>query len=385
MALLEELVPAGQNISLNVVMVSDEVPTEAVKAEFEARTQTSGNLYLKKRPLAMGSMGLSYALDKLTNHTLPFTISRCTGSRIKEAIEKWNGDRTWDVTVVDGIHAGDWINLDDARFGQIVYRAHNVEADLWAQLYQKENNFIKRSVFKNEFVLCDKFERMLCAKSIVLTVSETDALRMKSLKFTSQAKSLPIGMKIKNSNLTFSSTEKINLLFVGRLDWLPNKEGLIWFLNNVWPKVDRHRLSLTVVGSGESAWLDSYLASDLQIHRSVPDLKSFYTKSDLTLIPLFMGSGTRVKAIESGAYGRSFVATTLGIEGVPVSNKSEYIEANTESEWISALNALTKEKCEELGKTIHQTIKSTFDRREIAKKFLSQIAERKSWEQTSAI
>lgn len=385
MALLEELVGAGKDIQMNVVVVADDIPTEAIKSEFETRTQTTGNLYLKKKPLAMGSTGLSFALDKLTNQTLPFTISRCTGKNIKDAISDWNSDRTWDVTVIDGLHAADWIDLDDARFGQKVYRAHNVETDLWEQLYKKETHPIKRLVYKNEYELFHKFEKLICQKSLVLTVSNNDADRMKELGFTSRAEALPIGMKIQDTILTFSSSNKINLLFVGRLDWLPNKEGLLWFLNNVWPKVDTNRLSLTVVGSGESNWLDLYLAHGLQIHRSVPELKSYYTKSDLTLIPLFMGSGTRVKAIESGAYGRSFISTKLGIEGVPVSNQGDYLEANTEAEWISAINNLTKEKCEQLGATLHQKIKLTFDQRELAKKFLAQIAERKSWEQTSVI
>lgn len=385
LALLEEIKSIGHEISLSIVGLGNELPSPEVIAEIEKRTKTIGNLYLHKNPLPFGSTGLGFLVDKFINRHIPFTFSRCKSARIENEILKWNDGRTWDVTVVDGLHAAEMVNLSDSCFGRIVYRAHNVETDLWAQIFKKETNPLKRLIFKREFALYQKYEKNFCQKSLVLTVSQTDAVRMKELGFTKTAKSLPIGMNFENSKLPFKAAQKIELLFVGRLDWHPNKDGLLWFLNNVWPNVDKQRLSLTVVGSGESQWLAPYEASNLQTFRSVPELKSFYTKSYLTLIPLFMGSGTRVKAIESAAYGRSFIATSLGIEGVPVTPSQDYIEANTAQDWITALNNLTYQECETLGQNIHLKIKSQFDQREVARLFLSQIAERKSWEQTSAI
>lgn len=385
LSLLEEIKNAGNDISLNLVCLGDQLPTQKIISEIEVRTQTKDNLYLVKNPMPLGSQGLGFIADKFINYNIPFTFSRCKSARIESAILKWNNERSWDVTVVDGLHAAEMVNLKDPRFGRIIYRSHNVETDLWNQVYQKQTNPIKRLVFKREYDLFQKYEKAFSQKSLVLTVSETDANRMKDLGFTEHAKSLPIGMRMEKNFLTMSAAKKIQLLFVGRLDWHPNKDGLIWFLNNVWPKVDQQKLSLTVVGSGESQWLAPYEAANVQVRRSVPELKSYYLNSHLTLIPLFMGSGTRVKAIESAAYGRSFIATSLGIEGVPVTPGAEYIEANSETEWITALNNLTLEQCENLGTRIQQKIKLNFDQREVAKLFLSQIAERKSWEQTSVI
>lgn len=385
LSLLEELKSAGQDITLNIVCLSDELPSQEIVSEIERRTNTSKNLYLLKNALPLKSTGLGFVFDKFINRGIPFTLSRCKSERIESEILKWNHDRTWDVTVIDGLHAAEMVDLKDSRFGKIVHRSHNVETDLWRQVYQKQTNLLKRLVFKHEFDLYDKYESDFCKKSLTLTVSQTDADRMKELGYTPLAQSLPIGMRMADKALPFSIDEKINLLFVGRLDWHPNKDGLIWFLNNVWPNVDQSRLSLTVVGSGESQYLNSYEASNLQVHRSVPELKSYYTKSNLTLIPLFMGSGTRVKAIESATYGRSFIATPLGIEGVPVIPGQEYVEATTAQDWITALNNLTHSQCETLGQKIQQKIKLQFDQREVAKLFLRQIAERKSWEQISAI
>ena len=385
LSLIEEIRKIDPAIYLNIICLSDELPSQEIISEIEQRTQTSKNLYLTKNPKPFGSQGLAFIADKFKNPGIPFTFSRCKSERIESEILKWNHGRSWDVTVVDGLHAAEMVNLKDSRFGKIVHRSHNVEADLWRQVYQKQTNPFKRFVFKREFDLFDKYESHFSKNSLTLTVSQTDADRMKELGYTSHAQSLPIGMRMADKALTFSKQDKISLLFVGRLDWHPNKDGLIWFLNNVWPKVDQNRLSLTVVGSGESQYLNQYEASNLQVHRSVPELKSYYTKSNLTLIPLFMGSGTRVKAIESAAYGRSFIATPLGIEGVPVIPGQEYIEATTADEWIKALNNLTYSECETLGQKIQQKIKLQFDQREVAKLFLRQIAEGKSWEQTSAI
>lgn len=385
LSLLEEINGASSGISLSIVCLSDELPSQAVIVEIEKRTQTSNNLYLIKNSMPLGSTGLGFIADKFINRDIPFTLSRCKSDRIESEILYWNNGRTWDVTVVDGLHAAEMVNLSDPRFGKLVYRAHNVETDLWLQIFKKQTNPLKSLVFKREFDLYKKYEKEFCQKSLVLTVSESDSARMGELGFTAKARSLPIGVRIENNVLPFVQTDKIHLLFVGRLDWHPNKDGLLWFLNSVWPKVDQERLSLTVVGSGDSQWLGPFEAPNLQVYRNVPELKSYYAKSYLTLIPLFMGSGTRVKAIESAAYGRSFIATSLGIEGVPVTQGQEYIEANTEQQWIKALNSLTQAQCETMGQKIQAKIKLNFDQREVAKLFLRQITERKSWEQTSAI
>src|ERR1035441_2729659 len=107
----------------------------------------------------------------------------------------------------------------------------------------------------------------------------------------------------------------VELLFVGRLDWLPTHAGLTWFLEKVWPAVieKREDLTLKIAGVGDGRWLDRFRSlSRIEFLGKVADIQPLYEASALAIAPLFQGSGTRVKILEAARYGRAVLTTTLG-------------------------------------------------------------------------
>ncbi len=141
---------------------------------------------------------------------------------------------------------------------------------------------------------------------------------------------------------------------MGRLDWAPNRDGLKWFLHQVWPLLQKNRdVHLTIIGAGESSWLRPYVGSeDIDILGYVEDLSSFYRDCHLTLIPLFEGSGTRVKALESAMNGRSFISTPLGSEGLHFEPQHQFIEAQGATAWIAHLSEVRIEALSAMGAAI---------------------------------
>jgi hypothetical protein len=168
----------------------------------------------------------------------------------------------------------------------------------------------------------------------------------------------------------------LELLFIGRMDWLPNSQGLNWFLDGVWPFLKsstNQSFTLHVIGSHASQSLIKRLknTSGVIYHAHVPNVGQYYDQVAITIIPILIGSGTRVKAIESAQYGRSFISTTKGIEGILLSPEIDFIEANSKEEWIHALNALTVEKCAHLGKNIYDNLEKKYDRQLIQNHFIA--------------
>ena len=110
------------------------------------------------------------------------------------------------------------------------------------------------------------------------------------------------------------------LLFVGLLSYLPNRSGLIRFLTESWPSVLEAvpDARLEIVGMHPTPDLVNVIdrQKNVVLHANVASVEPYYAGTDVCIIPLFLGSGTRVKALEAMAYGRPIVSTTLGVEGL---------------------------------------------------------------------
>jgi polysaccharide biosynthesis protein PslH len=260
---------------------------------------------------------------------------------------------SYSAVVYDGLH----VAAHAQRYGlfvppkgnttPLVYRAHNREALLWERKAQQftlggkksvYSRLLKETFFKYQAQRVLAFEDSLVKHSAFLaTVSDAD-LKLFTLHSSLLAKTVPIGCEF-----TQFASEPVtpSVLYVGRLDWPPNREGLQWLLEKVWPVAHSRRpqLTLTIIGSGDSSWLAPYLSlPGITFLGKVPTLEEHYERCTLTLVPIFYGSGTRVKAIEASAFGRGILSTAIGVEGLPLVPQQSYFNAETEQEWITVLS-----------------------------------------------
>ncbi len=273
------------------------------------------------------------------------------------------------VVVFDGLHAAAWFQeLADWPRVPMIYRAHNVEADLWFRAASQERGLTAR-LLEWQGKAVERFEASLCdAAQLVLTVSDADAGRFREIAPRARVEPLPIGMEPKPQRP--APADERQLLFIGRLDWPPNRDGLRWFLEKVWPKVTRPYL-LTIVGSGDGNWLAPYFRdSRIRFLGQVDSVAQYYHSAIISLVPIFYGSGTRVKAIESSLFATACLGTERGVEGIGLDPQRDYFRAESEAEWIEALNTLQPETARQRGKNALGRVAEQFDRDRIADRFL---------------
>ncbi|WP_174290927.1 glycosyltransferase [Sphingomonas bacterium] len=111
------------------------------------------------------------------------------------------------------------------------------------------------------------------------------------------------------------------MLFVGNLDFPPNRQGLARFVAEAWPLIRAARpdATATVVGFAPGPALRAALArAGIALHANVPSVEPFYQAAQAVICPIFFGGGTRIKLLEAMAYGRAIVSTTLGAEGLDI-------------------------------------------------------------------
>lgn len=290
----------------------------------------------------------------------------------------------WFGVVYDGLHPA----IHSSSRGRyelpraprrVIYRAHNFEADLWRRKAAQTGQLPFKLFLQYQAARVLAFERSLVRSAAgVAPVSPDDWSLLSALSPSTRGRVVPIGYDFGEPPPEWAGGEGLDLLFVGRLDWPPNREGLAWFLEKVWHKARRARpeLRLSVVGSGDGRWLGS-LARDsgpggengVRVLGRVDDLAPVYGKSLLSIVPIFYGSGTRVKVIESSRFGRACLSTALGVEGTGLVPGRSFLHAETEQEWIDALARLDPSEVMAVATEARERMRERFDLDRAAEEF----------------
>jgi glycosyltransferase involved in cell wall biosynthesis len=301
--------------------------------------------------------------------------------------------RHYDWVVYDGLHAGAW-SLDSGTpeellklvQGREVYRAHNVESEIWFAGARETRNPLRKALFYFQGWLVRTLEtKLLLRARYTFPVSFDDETKFSRHQPKGVLKTLPIGVRVPLPLRTGQKVDKRDtalgrqgrrLLFVGKLDWPPNRDGLKWLLTHVWPKATARAsdLRLTIVGSGERAWLEPFRGlPGVEIVGRVDDLVPYYDDCIATLIPVFYGSGVRVKAIESSLFGRVPVSTRLGVEGMGLTPGEHYLRAETVEDWVRALVRLNPEAARRMGERARNHARVVFDPDQVARTFVETV------------
>lgn len=353
---------------------SDELHISLYNSEFNPT-----NVYFFKRASFSSLIKKLMFLTKsfLTSPSLPVTTGYFHTDKQQHEVSQVLSHRQYDVIVFDGLHPfTTFMNLPAFKNIPVVYRAHNVEGDLWSTAASKTKNVIiqklllwqGRKMTNLEMTLIKRAKKVWC-------IAEEDLKRFQSLLNTSahNLTLIPVGLDFKKTETPkdLNKTDKIKLLFLGKMDWAPNKDGLKWFLEEVWPKVDTTRFELQIVGSGDSSWgTELFKSPGIKFFGFVKDLDAVYADCDFSVIPIRYGSGTRIKVIESISKNIPIVSTDMGVQG---SGLTDYFKAENAEEWISVLNSLDRAKGQAVAEKAFLQLEEMYSPSSIAKKAVQSI------------
>lgn len=231
-------------------------------------------------------------------------------------------------------------------FGQgvpTVLDAHNVEAVIWERLADVRDP-ARKLVFRDQARKIARFEReMLPRFDEIVCVSEVDRRRLAERYGLGSAKVLPNGV---SSEVPFlpPADGPLLLLYPGSLDWRPAQDGAEYLLREILPRV-RARIPdvrAAVVGKGPPTWLRDLCAATpgVECHGDVPHMRPYFESAHLVVVPLRVGSGSRLRILEAMAYGRAVVSTTVGAEGLDVVAGTHLDLADTTEDFAAAVCAL---------------------------------------------
>jgi len=206
---------------------------------------------------------------------------------------------------------------------RISLRAHNAEHLIWQRICLKENSPVKKYYFRNLARRLQTFECMVSNRvDMLIPISEKDEAIFRELGTFTPMLTIPTGLNLAEYPLTEIPGDS-SIFFIGALDWLPNQEGLTWFLDHVFDLLleELPEIRLHVAGRNAPESIRKKLVHrNIIFHGEVEDARTFMQSKGIMVAPLLSGSGLRIKILEAMALGRPVVTTSTGIEGIPAEN-----------------------------------------------------------------
>lgn len=247
-----------------------------------------------------------------------------------------------DVCVADFLVAA--ANVPTRGFVPTLLFEHNVEHMIWKRLHEVERRRGRRALLGLEWRKMRRYEAGACTRArLTVAVSESDRALLAAAAPRARIRAIPTGVDPSYFHPNGSAEKPASLVFTGAMDWYPNEDAIIHFLDTVLPQIRRRvpGVSLTVVGRNPSDRLKAAgAAAGTIVTGTVADVRPYVAEAAVYVVPLRIGGGTRLKIFEALAMGKAVVATTVGAEGLPIVPNQHFLRADSPADFADAVVSL---------------------------------------------
>ncbi|PLX00723.1 MAG: hypothetical protein C0594_15345 [Marinilabiliales bacterium] len=307
------------------------------------------------------------ALKNLLFSKLPYNAERFISNKFKLQLTDILQNNKFDIVQIEGLYAAPYIEtIRQLSRSIIAFRAHNIEHEIWDRLVTNEKNPLKKYYKKIIASRLRKFEEsFINTYDFLVPISPRDA-NMFSIKGNHKPVMVcPTGIEPNKYNIRHTQ-KKASLFHLGSLDWEPNLEGLLWFINKVFPLIiDKFpNTEFHIAGrNAPKSFIHSIQKKGIVFHGEIDDAQKFINDHSIMIVPLFSGSGMRIKIIEGMAMGKPIVTSSVGAEGIPCSSEENIFIANTVKENLQYISHLlnNEEKIEQIGKNARTFVEKNFN------------------------
>jgi len=252
-----------------------------------------------------------------------YQLGRFKSAELEKKLVKLLQSHSYDAVIVESAHMAHYIGLirHHAPEIKLIMKCHNVEHELWSRIAANTRFAPKRWYLEKEAKMMKEVE-IQSTNSVdgVIFLSERDKRIFESQGFDNRNIINPSSLQLDLYDRPTKPKDlrKFSIGFIGSLDWIPNVEGLKWFLDNVWPLVRKKLPYAEFHVAGRNPGNDFYSQESRKvfIHGEVRSAIDFMSDHDVLVVPLLSGSGIRIKILEALALGRTVITTSLGVEGI---------------------------------------------------------------------
>ncbi|HMO81797.1 MAG TPA: glycosyltransferase [Pyrinomonadaceae bacterium] len=311
---------------------------------------------------------------------LPYFMAKYRSAEMARRIREEAGSGRYDILVCDFLQPS--INMPETGGCPALLFQHNVEAMIWKRHAEVAQDPIKKAYFARQWQRTVRYEKEACRRfDAVVAVSREDAEHFRSEYEVKHVFDIPTGVDTEYfAERNGFAPGNANLVFTGSMDWLPNHDAILWFVREVLPLVRRTvpEASLTVVGRDPFPEILAAAERDprITVTGRVPDVRPYMSDAAVYAVPIRIGGGTRLKIYEAMSMGLPVVSTTVGAEGLPLSDGDEILLRDSPADFAEAIVRLLRDRddAKTLGKSGAARVRNEFGWARVADRF-SEICE----------
>jgi len=306
-----------------------------------------------------------------------YHISRFISQEFEEKLKTMIVSNEYDIIQLETLYLAPYIDaIKSITQAPVVMRAHNIEHEIWERI--SENiRFIPKKIYVQ--YLSNKLKKFEIQKlnqyDLLVAITDRDLEMFRAMGYKNGCISSPVGYQVGSHEIDSKSFEKpLKLSFIGSLDWLPNLQGLEWFLAEVWPKI-LEKFPLTefhFAGRNAPKSLVGKIYPNVYYHGEVENSTEFIQKYPLFIVPLRAGSGLRIKILEAMSSGRIVISSTIGLEGILAKDKKQVFFADDSTDYLKAIEFCihNPEELPKIADSARAFIQNNFNRDVLAEKLV---------------
>lgn len=295
------------------------------------------------------SLRFYWEIFKKSFSIYPVTMLNDFSPELENAVLKELESDNYTLAICDFMQST--LNFRKVRNIPIILFQHNVESTISKRHMNRAKDPISkifwwlqfRKMFYHEKRQSHRFDR-------VIAVSEKDKHTMEQWYKLSNVVTIPTGVDTDYYSPNGSLEESKQIVFVGAMDWLPNDDAMKYFLEQIFPLIREEEpdSKFIIVGRNPSPKLQKIVKNIPNVEATgwVDDTRPYISKSNVFIVPIRIGGGTRMKIYEGMSMAKAIVSTSIGAEGLPLTDKEHIIYADDEQEFAESVVQLLQNKSE---------------------------------------
>ncbi|WP_158825932.1 glycosyltransferase family 4 protein [Mucilaginibacter lacusdianchii] len=323
------------------------------------------------------SISFKRAVSSLFNRSRLYTIERYYNSDFERLLVQEVKLGNYDIIQFEGLFVTPYLAaVRKVTSSKIIYRAHHIEHLVWERMAMQKGDPFKRSYLKMIARRVKKFElQQLLQFDGLAAFTDQDSQLMLQNGAKVPVEVLPVGLDLSRYQPDLSKTEFPSLFFLGAMDWMPNREGIEWFLDHFSKEITDGdlRVRFYVAGNDIPERFDDYeVMGKIYIQGEVDDALEFVNSKAIMIVPLLSGGGMRVKIVEGMAMQKCIISTSLGAEGISYENGENILIANTQEEFFKAIKRCISDEnfCKRIGRNAREQVRKNHDTHVVTQKLV---------------
>lgn len=301
----------------------------------------------------------------------PITVSRYDLPAYRQKFRELLATEDYDLVHYEMFHTAQFHTETDLPG---VLSQQNVDSEIWRRLCSETANPFYKFVYWTQQRAFQRYERVLSPKFDVVTcTSDIDAIVFQQHCAEDAIAIIPNGVDVTHFQPDFTTESPAHLIYIGSMDWYPNEDAVAFFADEILPSIQSEvsDVRFSIVGGNPSARVEKLAERDgVIVTGRVPEIKPYFAEATVFVVPLRIGSGTRLKILEALAMGKAIVSTSVGAEGLDLKDGEEIFIADEPKPFAEAVTRLLTDPAlrRRIGANGRARVEKDYDWRSIGEK-----------------